>query len=80
MIVGAYTLDLYCDCCRPWDRHEKERNIRGPHPYQYVEHNLKRAMREAREDGWTFRKGQCRCPQCSAEARSFPKRVKETSR
>ena len=69
MIVGAYTLDLYCDCCKRYER----KNELGPHPHQYVAHSNAQAMAQARRDGWTFRNGKCRCSLCREEARSFPK-------
>jgi hypothetical protein len=72
VIVGTYTLDLYCDCCRPYERRGTGTK-RGPHPEQFVFKSERETMRQARKEGWTFRKGKCRCRACSNEARSFPK-------
>jgi len=73
MIVGGYTLDLYCDCC------PKEKNdawSTNP-PHQYAAINLKMCMKWARKDGWSFRKKMCRCPKCGQEGKSFPKEIEK---
>lgn len=72
MIFGVYTLDLYCDCCERWERSTKAKPVKGPHPRQYVGSKLSVAMRHARSEGWTFRKGMCRCRECGSEGRAFP--------
>ncbi len=72
MIVGAFTLDLYCDCCKPYERSPKSFR-RGPHPEQFVGQTERECMQAARKEGWTFRTGFARCRKCSEEARSFPK-------
>lgn len=69
MIVGGYELHLYCDCCKKYERLHKH----GPHPDVFAGQTRAGCMRQARQDGWTFRKGKCRCSECGGEGKSFPK-------
>jgi len=62
MIVGCYTMDLYCD-------DPEHIAIYGQQP-QWTGRDLAECKREAKRDGWTFftPRGdppQCRCPVCS---------------
>lgn len=61
MIVGGYSLHLYCD-----DPLHQER-----HPHQVTsidadiaERNETACLRVARIRGWRFRQGKCFCPDC----------------
>lgn len=71
MIVDCYTADIYCDCCKKWERDHPHGP--GPHPEQFTGRNRREVMRDARKEGWMFRKKKCRCKKCSEEGRSFPK-------
>ena len=74
MIVGGYTLDLYCDNVLG-----KEKNLFGglngdAHKYHEFPHNYggetrQEAERAARKDGWTInnKAGTCLCPKCSGK-------------
>lgn len=70
MIVGCYTLDLYCkNYPEPWvksDRHDYKEHF----PTAYTGHTLAECKRDARRDGWRFtRDGDCICPICTQQAR-----------
>ena len=60
MIVGGYTLDLYCDekdC-----KHEYDPRW---HPVQYVGELGSRCRKQARQDGWLLsRDEKTKCPDC----------------
>jgi hypothetical protein len=63
MIVGCYTLDLYCDAKN--DSHGYKE-----FPHVYTNHTEGRCKRDARRDGWRFRKRAdgtwaAYCPKCS---------------
>lgn len=66
MIVGCYTLDLYCDfenAEHPWNAF----------PKQFCGHTLGECKRAARKDGWTFHKdGNARCPKCKGNTKLHP--------
>lgn len=68
MIVGCYTLDLYCDaegCTNP--RPHTSDGGRGPLA-QYTAETGGACRRDARRDGWRLRvrEGRAICPQCPA--------------
>ena len=65
MIVGGYTLDLYCD-----DR----RTCTGEGTEQFGGETASECRRLARRDGWTFydHMRKVRCPSCSAAASEAP--------
>lgn len=63
MIVGGYSLDLYCD-------NEETKN----HPYNYFPHQYAgntrgECFRDARKDGWilNYYKNKAICPLCSGK-------------
>lgn len=62
MIVGGYTLDLYCDDPShdknlPWEYENKPDTYYGPSRRSTVKH--------AKINGWVFRSGKAYCPKCS---------------
>lgn len=68
MIVGVYSLDLYCE-------NEGEYND-GIHPFRYLLHSYvgetrQECFRKARANGWklNFRKGTAICPICTRAKR-----------
>lgn len=73
MIVGAYTLDLYCDVC--WEDPATPYEQRRAFPHQYVEPNRAKAGKLARADGWRLRfvggskPPRAVCPTCSRAGR-----------
>jgi len=71
MIVGCYTLDLYCDCERVNDttgqcgcgvRHLAYDYFRVVS--QYTGRNERECLRQAKRDGWKISKGTVTCPLC----------------
>lgn len=66
MIVGCYTLNLYCSKQGEWDDgiHEYKE-----FPHEYTSEFGTRARRRARRDGWTLNinKGVALCPKCSGK-------------
>ena len=73
MIVGAYSLDLYC-------RHSSvstgasgfDRVHYGKHS-QFVAQTRQGAMRQARGCGWVFSRGDVTCPACVKKKRPTPR-------
>lgn len=65
MIVGAYSLDLYCD-------NEKYKHPFGYMPHQYVGETYAECVREARRDGWLISndRQKCLCPKCSGKRKA----------
>ena len=63
MIVGGYTLDLYCDlkdCVHRYDPNW--------HPAQYVAELGTSCRKQARQDGWLLsRDGTAMCADCRRE-------------
>lgn len=65
MIVGGYTMDLYCDNGRPgdgthpWSMYEK--------PTEFAGHNRAACVKQARDAGWIIdeRNRRCYCPTCA---------------
>ena len=60
MVVGGYTLDLYCD------------NESVEHPYDEFPHTFfselgRTCRQEARKAGWTIRKNKAYCPLCGGK-------------
>ena len=59
MIVGCYTLDLYCDnegaSCHEFDEF----------PHSYGAEFGSQCRAEARRDGWKLHNGQAICPKCN---------------
>ena len=60
MIVGCYTLDLYCE----EDGHPHEYN---EFPHQYIHEFGSTCRRMARKDGWILDRQNCKaiCPKCN---------------
>lgn len=60
MIVGCYTLDLYCDR----EEGEPQHGFRE-FPHQFTGHTEGDCMQDARARGWRFRDGAAYCPKCA---------------
>ena len=66
MIVGCYTLDLYCDC-------PTHKEIYSEFPDQYFAEFGKNCMKQARANGWKFTRDKITggriaiCPRCSGK-------------
>lgn len=61
MIVGGYTLDLYCD-------RESPTHLFQEFPHQYTGENGPACRRLARRHGWRLkRNGEAICPKCSLQ-------------
>ena len=80
MIVGAYSLDLYCDRCNPAGAvlYGEDQVIRDPGQVSVEEHrgfadyvgtDRAHCYRMARRNGWKLRlrEGHCICPTCTRE-------------
>ena len=72
MIVGCYSLDLYCDaagCTNP--RPYMSDGGRGPLA-QYTAETGGACRKQARDDGWrlNLRNGTAKCPQCVSAKRA----------
>lgn len=74
MIVGCYSLDLYC---------ARDKISNGPeagtatHPYDYFPHqytgtNERDCRAQARKRGWRFYGGEAYCPLCERGKRNSP--------
>jgi len=65
MIVGGYSLHLYCDnegkCAAAID-------WRPPSRGEYDAHTKTLAYKDARNAGWRFKNGQCFCKACKGKA------------
>ena len=64
MMVGGYTLDLYCDNRR--DSYVEDMALH-PHqrfPDQYVGNSLGECKRLARQEGWLISAKRQLCPEC----------------
>lgn len=62
MIVGGYSLHLYCD--------DPSHKVRHPHQFQSLDAEIDGpneldCRRQARARGWLFRAGKCICPVCA---------------
>jgi hypothetical protein len=57
MIVGCYTLDLYCDKNNP-DHDYFE------FPHQFTGRSLASCIRQAKSKGWSVGKEKAICPKC----------------
>ncbi len=61
MIVGCYSLNLYCD--RKNEEHEYKE-----FPHTYTDELGSRCRKSARQDGWLLkRNGDCICPKCACK-------------
>jgi DNA-directed RNA polymerase subunit RPC12/RpoP len=62
MIVGCYSLDLYCD--KPNDAHEYKE-----FPHEFNEEHGSTCRAEARKKGWVLnvKDGTAICPKCSGK-------------
>ncbi len=75
MIVGCYSMDLYCDTAQE-DRSKCRVGWEYNGPPVYTGRTESECLREARKDGWLFTRDRPRkayCPKCAKERR---KRVK----
>lgn len=57
MIVGCYTLDLYCD--KENDAHEF-----NEFPHQFTGRTKSSCIRQAIKNGWSVRLDKAVCPKC----------------
>jgi hypothetical protein len=72
MIVGCYTLDLYCRNYIPGNVPHNftpvcmAADAYGPkhQAFQFTGHTLAQAKAQARKAGWMFRDGDAECPWC----------------
>lgn len=68
MIVGCYSLDLYCDIC--WEDKATPYAQRAAFPANYTGPNRTAATKDAKRDGWKVRHaakgrdGRAVCPIC----------------
>jgi hypothetical protein len=79
MIVGGYTLDLYCDNDDRDDHHftggefwvGENWSNKLTISHQFVGETFAQAARKARRDGWIVNrsKNKCLCPACSRKGR-----------
>lgn len=75
MIVGCYTLDLYCD--GP-DHYKDGLDFAKTDVYQFTAQNGSAARREARREGWLLdeKADRALCPRCAKTvSRTSPARV-----
>jgi hypothetical protein len=70
MIVGCYTLDLYCrnSAVSRKDRLHKCKGSEYDQPGQFTGYNEREAKAEAKNLGWVFSKGDVTCPWCKNDA------------
>jgi hypothetical protein len=63
MIVGGYQLDLYCDTEPSCPHANKFTSVQA----QYVGQTERECLKQARKDGWKFKKDNtlCYCPGCA---------------
>lgn len=67
MIVGGYSLELYCDnILSKVNKHEY-----GEFPHQFYGNDRAEAFKEARRHGWRInaKKGTAYCPKCKGETK-----------
>ena len=65
MIVGCFTLDLYCDNPSNDNNHEYKE-----FPHQYTGETRAICYRKARKQGWLIGRTKCYCPKCSGKGKS----------
>jgi len=67
MIVGSYTLELYCDAPASDPLHARYQGCDGQ--AEYTAETGAACRRQARIAGWKLKRdGTCVCPQCRKEA------------
>lgn len=68
MIVGCYTMDLYCDNADRKSEGFRKTCTEGWERSQYIGMSYSGCMRSAKKEGWRFRDGRFSyCPKCSAK-------------
>jgi hypothetical protein len=81
VIVGCYSLDLYCDRDNP-DGYTiadiPEHGFRE-FPHQFTGHTEGVCMRDARRRGWRFADGKSYCPKCAVTLKMARKRKPKKS-
>lgn len=62
MVVGGYTLDLYCDCQSDAHKH-------GEFPHQFFGETYSGTSRQAKRQGWKITKDRSKaiCPKCVSQ-------------
>jgi hypothetical protein len=72
MIVGSYTLHLYCDFPDDSYEHQGGSSYPGPSFREVVsEETRTKSKRVAKRDGWRFSGDKCLCPYCCAKGRKL---------
>lgn len=73
MIVGCYTVHLYCDFGKSVAYKSQNQTLHGGRPAYLVNHrmeftgpNLTACLKEAKKDGWRIypAQGKAKCPSC----------------
>lgn len=65
MIVGCYTLDLYCDNAKPQDGIHEWNEF----PHQFFDEFGSTCRSNARKAGWLLSEKRALCPKCSGKKR-----------
>lgn len=72
MIVGCYSMDLYCDTGHNATGMASMREYQLAQRHQYTGKTEAECKREARKDGWLFRRdGRVFCRVCVKDKRAF---------
>ncbi len=72
MIVGCYTLDLYCD-------NESDAHNFREFPHQFTAERETDCMRQAAAKGWRFKDNKAYCPKCAVTLKMARKRKPQKS-
>ena len=75
MIIGAYSLHLYCNYAHPEsfvtisNRNSDKFHVHGEFPHLYTAETYSQCTAMARKDGWIINRAQDRaiCPKCSGK-------------
>lgn len=71
MIVGGYSLDLYCDYPDDSFEHMGLAEYPGPGKGFFFAETGESARKQARQVGWSVWKGKCLCPYCKKLGRTI---------
>lgn len=74
MIIGAYTLNLYCvnDPVGGGEGCKNPHILMPDRTGEFVGQNERSARRRARRSGWRFTKGDVICPWCTGKKTEYP--------
>ena len=64
MIIGGYTLDLYCDKAKIM--HDPIHTF-DEFPHQFTGHTHSQCVKQARDKGWLLGRKMDLCPKCSGK-------------